>query len=176
MNTLEDLVILLLGSSPNPMPSSHHLQKEMFMLAKAAPKIGPLIGFERGRDGPYSARLRDASFEPSRRAGAYRIDRADRLHLTEEGRKIFDKRAADAGPRSRLADLIVVAEMIRMVYDKLSVDELLLLICDTYPEEVDRSGAQGAFGDASVRRRLADSLLKKDLITPERRAKLIAGG
>ena len=146
------------------------------MLAKSNPKLGPLIGFERRYDGPYSARLRDASFEPFHRAGAYGIDRAGRLHLTEEGRKIFDKKVADAGPRSKLADLLIVAEMIRMVYDKMSVAELLLLICDTYPEEADRSGMRGAFEDASARRRLADSLLKKDLITPERRSELIANG
>ena len=176
MNALEDLIILLLGSSPNPLPSRYHLQKEMFMLAKANPKLEPLIGFERHYNGPYSARLQDASFEPFYRAGAYRIDRAGRMHLTEEGRKIFNKKVSDAGPQSKLTDLLIVAEVIRMVYDKLSVDELLFLIYSTYPEEAEHSNIRDAFKDASVRRRLADSLLKKYLITPERRSELIANG
>ena len=54
VNALEDLIILLPDSSPNPMPSRWHLQKEMFMLAKANPKLGPLICFEPHHSGPYS--------------------------------------------------------------------------------------------------------------------------
>ena len=42
--------------------------------------------------------------------------------------------------------------------------------------KADRSGAGGAFEDAAVRRRLADSLLKKDLIVPERWSEMVAGG
>ena len=176
MNALEDLIILLLGSSPNPMPSRGHLQKEMFMLAKANPKLGPLIGFESHYNGPYSPRLQEASFEPFHRAGAYKVDGAGRLSLTEEGKRIFDKKVSDAGPQSKLADLLIVAEMIRMLYDKLSVDELLFLIYKTYPEETEHSNIRGYFKDDSVRRRLADSLLKKEMITPGRRDELIANG
>lgn len=62
-----------------------------------------------------------------------------------------------------------------MLYDKMSVEELLFLICDTCPEEVDDSDARHAFRDALVRRRLADSLLEKDLITPNRRSEMLAG-
>ena len=177
VNALEDLIILLLGSSPNPMPSRWHLQKEMYVLARASPKLGPLICFEPHYNGPYSHRLQEASSEPFHRAGAYRIDRAGRMRLTEEGRRIFDEKVADAGPQSKLADLLIVAEMIRMLYDKLSVDELLFLICSTYPEETGHSNMRDSlFKDDSVRRRLADSLLKKDMITQGRHGELIAGG
>lgn len=176
MSAIEDLIILLLGSSPNPMPSRWHLQKEMFMLAKANPKLGPLIGFEPHYNGPYSYRLQEALFEPFHRAGAYRVDGAGRMRLTEEGKRIFDKKVADAGPQSKLADLLIVAEMIRMLYDKLSVDELLFLIYKTYPEETEHSNIRDFFKDDSVRRRLADSLLKKDMITQGRRDELIANG
>ena len=58
--SLEDLIILLLGPSASPMPSHSHLQAEMFMLAQVNPKFRPLIRFERSRDGPYSDRLREA--------------------------------------------------------------------------------------------------------------------
>ena len=176
MSAIEDLIILLLGSSPNPMPSRCHLQKEMFVLAKANPKLGSLIGFESHYNGPYSYRLQEASFEPFHRAGAYRVDGAGRMRLTEEGKRIFDKKVADAGPQSKLADLLIVAEMIRMLYDKLSVDELLFLIYKTYPEETEHSNIRDFFKDDSVRRRLADSLLKKDMITQGRRDELIANG
>ena len=176
MNALEDLIILLLGSSSNPMPSRWHLQKEMFMLAKANPKLEPLIYFEPHYNGPYSSRLQEASFEPFHRAGAYKVDGDGKMHLTEEGRRIFDKKVADAGPQSKLADLLIVAEMIRMLYDKLSVDELLFLIYNTYPEETEHSNIRDSFKDDSVRRRLADSLLKKDMITQGRHGELIAGG
>ena len=146
------------------------------MLAKANPRLDPLISFESHYNGPYSARLQEASFEPFHRAGAYKVDREGRMHLTEEGRRVFDKKVADAGPQSKLADLLIVAEMIRMLYDKLSVDELLFLIYNTYPEETGHSNIRDSFKDASVRRRLADSLLKKEMITPERRDELIADG
>ena len=53
MNALEDLIILPLDSSPNPMPSRWHLQKGMYVLARASPKLGPLICFEPHRSGPY---------------------------------------------------------------------------------------------------------------------------
>lgn len=174
MKAIEDLIILLLGSSPGPPPSSWHLQKETFMLTEANPKLLPLLGFERQYDGPRPPLLQEASLEPSYRAGAYKFDRAGRMILTEAGKKIFDEKVADAGPRSKLADLLIVAEVIRMLYDKMSVEELLFLICDTYPEGVDDSDVRYAFRDASVRR-LADSLLKKDLITPNRRSEMLAG-
>ena len=146
------------------------------MLAKANPKLGPLIGFEPHYNGPYSPRLQEASFEPFHRAGAYKVDGAGKMRLTEEGKRIFDKKVADAGPQSKLADLLIVAEMIRMLYDKLSVDELLFLIYNTYPEETEHSNIRGCFKDDSVRRRLAGSLLEKDMITPGRRDELIANG
>ena len=176
VNALEELIILLLGSSPNPLPSRWHLQKELFMLAQVNPKLGPLIGFEPRYDGPYSLHLREVSLEPFRRVGAYGVDSAGRMRLTEAGRSMFDKKAADAGPQSRLASLLAAAEVIRMLYDRMSVEELLFLICDTYPEEADCSDRRYAFRDASVRRRLADSLLKKDLITLNRWDEMVADG
>ena len=89
---------------------------------------------------------------------------------------MFDERVAEAGPDGKLASLLIAVDVIRMLYDKMSADEVAFLICDTYPEESDRSGAGGAFEDAAVRRRLADSLLKKDLIVPERWSEMVAGG
>lgn len=174
--SLEDLIILLLGPSANPMPSPSHLQAEMFMLAQVNPKFRPLIRFERSRDGPYSDRLREASSKPAGRAGAYELDPAGRLRLTEAGRRMFDERAAEAGPDGKLASLLIAVDVIRMLYDKMTADEVAFLIYDTYPEVADRSGAGGAFEDAAVRRRLADSLLKKDLIVPERWSEMVAGG
>ena len=176
MNALEDLIILLLGSSPNPMPSRWHLQKEMFVLAQTNPKLFPLIGFEPHYSGPYSYRLQEASLEPFYRAGAYKADRAGRLRLTEAGKRVFDKKVSDAGPRSKLASLLIVAGVVRMMYDKMSAEELLFLICDTYPDGVERSDARCVLGDAPARRRLADSLLKKELITPSRWSEMVADG
>ena len=72
-----------------------------------------------------------------------------------------------AGPQSRLADLPIAAEAMRKPYDKASVDEPLLLIYKTCPE-AGHSNMCDAFRDALVRRRrrLADPLPERELITP----------
>lgn len=177
LSVVEEMIILLLGSHPGPIPSAEHLQKEMFMLTQANPKLAPLFRFEDGRRGPHSARLRDASLEPLHYGDAYEVDGRGRIHLTAAGRRAYDGMAGGAADGAGPADLIDVANLTRHVYDKLAVDELLLVVCDYYyAEHAGSSAAPGWRPGKRARRRLADSLLGKDFITPERHGELIAGG
>lgn len=170
------MIIVLLGSHAGPIPSAEHLQKEMFVLTKANPKLAPLFRFESHYKGPYSARLGEASLEPLHYGNAFEVGRRGSIRLAAAGQQAYDDMAARAPNGTKLRDLINVANLTRHIYDKLTVDELLFLVCDFYPEHTDLSNVQDRYKSPATRRRLADSLLKKEIITQERHEELIAGG
>ena len=169
------MIIVLLGSHQGPIPSAEHLQKEMFVPAKANPKLAPLLRFESRPHGPYSARLDDASTGQLRCGEARKVDETGGMRLTAAGRRAYDGMLANAQYGAKLGDPTDVANLTGHVYDSLTVDELLFLIRDYYPEHADPAGSCKCKTPA-VRRQLADSLLKKEIVTPGRYLELIAGG
>jgi membrane carboxypeptidase/penicillin-binding protein PbpC len=69
--------------------------------------------------------------------------------------------------------ILAAMKMVRELYDKLSLEELLLLIYDTYPEYQKKSDVFEVIRKA--KKKLAENLVKKGFIDEERYEDLIAG-
>lgn len=173
LEDLERMIILLLGSGSGPVPSSGHLQREMYMLTKVDPGLGALFRFEPHSSGPHSPSLQRASLEPLRHEGAYEVGRHGGVCLTTEGRHAYE---AMVSGNVRMKGLAGAASFVRHVYDGIDADEFLFLISDAYSGTAELSGLDDRYRDPEARRRLADSLVDKGIITTERYGELIGGG
>ena len=170
---VERMIVALLGSGGDVIPSREHLQMEMFMLVRANPKLDDLFRFEPGPGGPHSARLGEASLGPLYRAGEYRAVGSGRVALTAAGRRAYEKIARE---NAGLGGLACAASLVRHVYDEMDADEFLFLIYNACPDTVEISGAQDGYKDPATRWRLAESLLKKGFVTEERYGELVGDG
>ena len=166
LEVIERYLILLLGVVDRPIPSREHLQKELFILSKAYPKASEFLRFERHYKGPFSSDVSELIENPSYHVGVFSIDRSGRCSLTEEGRRIYEKIVQENHGNARFMELLAVMKTIRELYDRLSKDELLFLIYTSYPEYREKS----IFSEKLLSKRvaLAESLLKKGLITEKR--------
>lgn len=164
----EKYIVLLLGARDEPMPSLWHLQKEMFMLSQAVPKVNEFFDFEKHHNGPFSPILQEIVAEPLYYDGAYEINQ-NKISLTKKGRDLFEEILTEHQDNTRFTDLLKTIRLTRKVYDQLGKDELLFLVYQTYPEYVNASNIYDRLTtNREERIKLADSLLAKGLITDER--------
>jgi hypothetical protein len=174
VEVVERYIILLLGAGEGPIPKRVHVQKELFALVEANPRMGEFIRFERHYFGPYSTEIEDASENPVHHPDAYRMVQGEGLSLTDEGRRVFEALTRENSSNPRFKELLAMMAMVRQLYDGLTRDELLLLIYSTYDEYTDRSQVSEELLEPSRRRRLAESLLRKGAITEGRYAELVS--
>lgn len=171
----EDYILLLLGAGERSIPTPEHLQKEMFLLCEAFPKAKELFQFEKHYEGPYSQSLQEQAENPFHRSDAYGFDSSRRLQLTESGRRQFNALLQKNHSNDRVVKLLQNMKLIRDVYDRLTRDEILLLIYVTYPKYTEFSEVyEKLVGDPVVRKALADGLLVKGVITEDRYKEIIA--
>ena len=170
---LERMIILLLGSGSGPVPSSAHLQMEMYMLTKVDSGLGALFRFEPHSSGPHSPGLQKASLEPLHHVGAYEVGRRGEARLTAAGQRAY---AEIVSGSVRMKGLAGVANFVRHVYHGIDADEFLFLISDEYSGAAELSGVGGRYKDSKVRKRLAGSLIDKGIVTMERYGELIGNG
>lgn len=172
LEKIERYIILLLGSLERPMPSIWHLQKELFILSKIIPKIEVLFNFERHYNGPYSSTIQETVDSPFHFENSFEYDAQRRIHLTSLGLDYYDKIVSESQNKKNFDALLQVVKLIRIMYDKLSKDELLFLVYKTYPDYTDLSNIYEEWS-SQKKKELADSLKKKELITPERHKELL---
>jgi len=165
---IERYIIVLLGVSDQPIPSELHLQKELFVLSKAVKKINEYIVYISHHEGPYSVDLHDVSSDPIYHPNAYKRDYQNGFILNPEGRQIFEKIVSANSGNPEFVELLAISKLVRELYDKLSRDELLLLIYSTYPEYTELSTVSNRILESRKKERLARGLLKKGVITEER--------
>jgi uncharacterized protein YwgA len=89
IEVIERYIILLLAAIDRPIPSPEHLQKELFILSRAHPKIARFFTFEKHYEGPYSEDVKDLVNHPAYNVGAYQRDKEGRTWLTPKGEAIF---------------------------------------------------------------------------------------
>ena len=106
----------------------------MFVLSKAIPRIGDFVKFQKHYLGPYSEDLSDIVKEPVYFSKAFKQDSKQGYRITEEGKQILDKMIESNKENPRFLHLISLAKIVRRLYDRLTRDELLLLIYITYNE------------------------------------------
>jgi uncharacterized protein YwgA len=169
----EKYIIVLLGASDRPIPSMWHVQKELFVLAQFHPKIQEFFRFEKHYQGPYSQVLQDLVIEPAHYIDAYTYDSRG-YFLTQAGKKVFRQMVDQYSDNEKFTQLLNAARLIRDLYDVLSKDELLFLIYVTYPTYTELSSEfDRLVGNRENRRRLADSLYRRGLVTEDRYNELV---
>ena len=139
----------------------------MFILSRVNPKIAEFIPFIKHYKGPYSDVINDLVRNPIYYTNAYEIING-RIYLTPKGKKIFSELVEANKKNERFRQLLATLRLIRDLYDKLSDEELLLLVYITYPEFREKSDISDRLLSREKRLEIARKLLKKGVITEKR--------
>jgi len=159
------LIALLLSGADNPIASKVNFQKELFLLIKALPQFESLFDFMPHRLGPYS---NSADHVLENNPDLFVADKHG-IYLLDEGKRFSAAVEGEMKPENR-KQLLDTVQFIRSVYDRLTDDEFMFLVYMTYgyTEKSDR------FDELLKRRKqLADSLLRKKIITYQRYLELV---
>jgi hypothetical protein len=176
---LESLILLIIGASSRPV-SLLHLQKETFLLWNYHPYMKDFLHFIKHYRGPFSSEVEKIVLYPFYLDGCWSYEppsRNDKLsggyiRLTPKGIKKYQELFQKARMNENLIPLLTGIQAVRELYDKLSLEELLLLIYDTYPEYKLRSNVSKAI--FQKRKSLAQEIYKKGFIDKERMESLIS--
>jgi len=173
LEIIERYILLLLGILDRPIPSSLHLQKELFVLTQANPKIERIFNFEKHYYGPYSQDLDELVKEPLYYKETFNLKKNGEISITERGRKLFNEIIKKYSENIRFSEMLAMMKMTRELYDKLTFDELLLLIYITYGEFKEKSKVSKKILSRENRNKLAHNLFKKGVITETRYNELV---
>lgn len=171
---IERYIILLLGVRDRPIPTMTHLQKELFALTRANPRMAEQIPFDSHYLGPFSDDVKSISSNPIYHGDAYVMDEYNRLYLTDRGRAAFEDLTSENSGNPRFQELLAMMTMVRDLYDDLTVDEVLFLVYVTYGEYTEKSSRADDLLSPHMRRRLSRNLLDKGAITSERYKELVS--
>lgn len=162
----ERYIILLLGVIDKPIPSMIHLEKELFLLSQANSVVNKILEFVPHSYGPYSDIIRDLVHD----SRYFTIDNG-KIKLTSIGKKKYLEITTKYRNDQRFRKFLSLLKMIRRIYDKLSIDELLLLIYITYPEYRINS----VYYEELLKKKdqIAKELLRKGLITEKRYKEIV---
>ncbi|MDI9394461.1 MAG: hypothetical protein QM426_03150 [Euryarchaeota archaeon] len=177
---LESLILLVIGASSRPI-SLLHLQKETFLLWNYRPYMKEFLNFISHYRGPFSSEVEKVVLYPFYLDGCWSYEpplKNDYLSggyvkLTPKGAEKYRDLLQKAQKNENLILLLTGIQAVRELYDKLSLEELLLLIYDTYPEYKLRSSVSESI--FHKRKLLAQEIYKKGFIDEERMESLILG-
>jgi hypothetical protein len=176
---LEHLILLLLGAHDQRI-SILHLEKEAFFLWNFHPDIKKFMKFISHYRGPYSEEIEQIIRNPFNLINCWTYippARYDTLtggyvELTSHGRSEYRRLHSASSANPQMGPILAAMKMVRELYDKLTPEELLLLIYDTYPEYQKKSNVFD--GIQKSKKRLADNLVKKGFIDEDRYEDLMA--
>jgi hypothetical protein len=170
---VEKYAILMLGVKEVPIPSEVHIQKELFILSNVKPDIQECFNYEKHYLGPYSRTLNDIIKAPLFVSDAFSIERS-KISLKNSGQSEFNNIKRQYVNKQNFSELLLLMRLIRDLYDKLSSQELLFLVYETYPKYTENSDiSDGLLKNANVRRKILCSLLEKGAITKSRYQELL---
>ena len=169
---VERYLILLLGVKKEPVPSDVHLQKEIFILSNFRKSLLEEFNFQKHYLGPYSQVIDEAVKSPAYFSEAFEFD-GKKVYLSGHGREEYLKMIKEFQKEEEFKLILSSLSIIRNIYDKLSKDELLFLVYETYPEYTELSNIYLRLNrEDFTRRRIINSLHAKGLITDERHREL----
>lgn len=173
---LENFILLVLGMSDRKL-SLLHLEKEVFLLWNFHKKIKPYLKFIKHYRGPFSKEIQETVLNPMYLEGHWNYSSSrDRIsggyvQLTLKGRHEYSRIVEKLQDNEEMLHLLAGIKMVRELYDKLSLEELLLLMYDTYPDYTERSEV---WTDIKKKKcKLAISLKRKGVASDERYLSLI---
>lgn len=175
---LENLILLVLGVVDRRI-SILHLEKEVFLLWNFHPGIREYLKFIKHYRGPFSKEIQETVQNPIYLEGYWKYippEKGDKLsggyvELTPLGRKEYKRLLEKMKKNEELLHLLSGIKMVRQLYDKLSLEELLLLIYDTYPEYIEKSDVYK--GIEKKKAKIVESLKRKGFIDAERYSALL---
>lgn len=142
---LENLILLVLGARDSKL-SILHLEKEVFLLWNFHPSLKVYLHFIKHYRGPFSPEIPETIREPVYLYGSWKYippKNKDYMSggyakLTPKGQKRYNKvfNSIKNTGDDELMHLLTGIDIVRQLYDKLSFDELLLLIYDSYPKYI----------------------------------------
>ncbi|MGB8215903.1 MAG: hypothetical protein WCE94_01255 [Candidatus Methanoperedens sp.] len=177
---LENFILLVLGMVDNKI-SLLHLEKEVFLLWNFHPQIKQYLTFIKHFRGPFSKEIQESILNPfylddywmyippkkgDNLSGGY-------IELTNLGKKEYKRLVNKIREDDDLLHLLAGIKTVRELYDKLTKEELLLLIYDTFPVYIEKSKVYKDI--ESKKAKLAESLLNKGFIDLERYNSLLSG-
>ncbi len=164
----ENYLILLLGSADSPIKSKIHLQKEMFILSNSFPKIRDLFIFDKHFFGPWNEELEQIVESPSFYENPFNSENG-KFYLTKEGKEIYNKLLKDNNDNINFQYLLSGIKLVRAIYDKITPDELMLLIYLEYPDfKINSEKYKELVENKQKKRKLLNELLKKGIISEEK--------
>lgn len=181
---LENFILLVLGVNPHRKISQLHLEKEVFLLWNFDSKyVHQYLNFIKHYMGPFSKEIQETIFNPVYLEGDWNYEppkNKDNLsggyvYLTEKGISDYETliEAIKSDKNEDMMHLLAGITIVRNLYDKLTLEELLLLIYDTYPDYTEKSRVSKSI--EQNKEKLATNLLSKGLIDKKRYASLVAG-
>ena len=135
---IEYLILVFLGVKNAPVTLTH-LQKEIFLLWNFDSRMKDFIRFIKHKMGPYSPELSMIVKNPKYLQNSWVYIESTNMKggkvcLTTDGHKkakeIIDEMTSD----DKLRTFLTGIKLTRELYEKLTVQELLLLIYEAYPE------------------------------------------
>ncbi len=179
LRALEHLILLLLGARDQKI-SLLHLEKEAFFLWNFHPDIKNFMTFISHYRGPYSEEIQQIIRSPFNLIDCWKYSPPARydamsggyVELTPHGRREYKRLYTASLANPQMTPILAAMTMVRELYDNLSLEELLLLIYDTYPEYQKKSDVFESIRKS--KKRLAENLVKKGYIDEERYEDLMA--
>lgn len=178
---LENLILLVLGSKKNKKISILHLEKELFLIWNFHPSIKIYLHFIKHYRGPYSPEIPETIRDPVYLDGCWKYlppKNSDYISggyvkLTHFGLKEYERlyNSIKNQKDDDLSHLLTAIDIVRQLYDKLDLDELLLLIYDSYPKFIDFSEEYNKINRNRVN--IANKLKNKRVIDAEKYKSLI---
>ena len=177
---LEHLILLLLGAQAQKI-SMLHLEKEAFFIWNFHPDFKKFMKFISHYRGPYSEEIEEIIKNPFYLTNCWIYippTRYDTLtggfvELTPRGINEYQRLYEKSSENPQMGPILAAMKMVRELYDRLTPEELLLLIYDTYPEYQKKSNVFD--GIQKSKKRLADNLVKKGYIDEDRYKDLMTG-
>jgi len=173
---LENFILLVLGMADREL-SLLHLEKEVFLLWNFDKKLRDSLQFIKHYRGPFSKEIQETIQNPLYLEDCWiYISPKDKLSggyvkLTPAGRQEYKRLLERVQKNDDLIHLLAGIKMVRELYDKLTLEELLLLIYDTYPDYIEKSEVWKDI--AKKKSQLAISLKKKGVASDDRYISLI---
>jgi len=175
IEVVERYAILLLSVDNKPIPSSLHLQKELFILTNSIKSVQRVFNYQPHYAGPFSQILKEIVDSPAYVENAFLL-RNTQIFLSSNGQRASEQLKKEYDSSFKFNSIISSMKLVRSIYDRLSEDELLLLVYETYPEYTEYSSEyERVCKDKPLRRNLIESLSNKGVITEARKQELLHG-
>jgi len=183
---IENIILLLVATSAERI-STLHLQKEIFLIQNFDPDIKEsFFDFIKHYKGPFSRRVHETIRNPLFLVDSWKYiepENDDRLTggyvvITNKGKEeynglIYAIKEADEDQKKDLYHLLTGIKIVTELYNKLSPQELLLLIYETYPDYTEKSNVYYVLNKKRVN--IALQLYEKGLIDKSKCNSLVEG-